>query len=155
MGAFEDGNYSTKPGFGGNGVNHPTTIGLADTYIPALQEFVEDLAIHSKSHDAYLDLVPIQSILTTWHSAPTGTTNSGANIRYANAPLTDFPGSVILTKPDGARLVLRKDIQQFNDAVKLLAGEFATYTTAGLTQVVIAYNGSIEASYTLTAYYSA
>ncbi|MBA9088641.1 lysophospholipase L1-like esterase [Fontibacillus solani] len=36
--------FNTKPGIGGNGVNHPSTIGIQEVYCTALQEFVDDLA---------------------------------------------------------------------------------------------------------------
>lgn len=42
-GLHEDGAYGTKPVIGGNGVNHPSTIGLEEVYVPALKEFVDDL----------------------------------------------------------------------------------------------------------------
>ncbi|MBA9088724.1 hypothetical protein FHR92_005242 [Fontibacillus solani] len=35
--------YNTKPGIGGNGVNHPSTIGVQEVYCTALKEFVDDL----------------------------------------------------------------------------------------------------------------
>jgi hypothetical protein len=38
------GDYTTKPGIGGNGVNHPSTIGLEEAYCTALSEFVEDIS---------------------------------------------------------------------------------------------------------------
>ncbi|MDO9549126.1 MAG: hypothetical protein Q7J65_09210 [Candidatus Marinimicrobia bacterium] len=36
--------YTTKKPYGGNGVNHPSSIGLEETYVPAMREFVEDLS---------------------------------------------------------------------------------------------------------------
>ncbi|AIQ26967.1 hypothetical protein P40081_01140 [Paenibacillus sp. FSL P4-0081] len=154
-GAFVDGDYNTKAGTGGNGVNHPSTTGLDATYLPVLREFVDDLALISQKTMLSLGLIPIPRIVSTWQTAPAATSTSGANLRYQNVPLTDFPGVVSLTKPDGTRLTLRKDIQKYDDAIKLLAGEFAVYASAGLLQVFIAFTGTIEASYTITAYYYA
>ncbi|MNC16018.1 hypothetical protein D3C75_638630 [compost metagenome] len=154
-GLFIDGDYDTKPGNGGNGVNHPSTIGLDATYLPVLREFVDDLASISQKTMLSLGLIPIPRVVSTWQTAPAATSTSGANLRYQNVPLTDFPGVVGMTKPDGTRLTLRKDIQKYDDVIKLLAGEFAVYASGGLMQVFIAFTGTIEASYTLTAYYYA
>jgi hypothetical protein len=38
------GDYTTKTEIGGNGANHPSTIGLEEVYCTALKEFVEDLS---------------------------------------------------------------------------------------------------------------
>ena len=46
FGLFEDGIYTTKPLIGGNGANHPSTIGVEELYVVALTEFVEDLSRH-------------------------------------------------------------------------------------------------------------
>lgn len=45
-GGYGTGGFMIKPIYGGNGLNHPSAIGIKNVYIPALQEFVDDLAAH-------------------------------------------------------------------------------------------------------------
>jgi hypothetical protein len=44
-------NFGTKPIRGGNGVNHPSTVGLNEVYVPAIKEFVDDIANFSFMKD--------------------------------------------------------------------------------------------------------
>ncbi|MCM3703794.1 hypothetical protein [Paenibacillus macerans] len=39
-----DGDYDTKSPYGGNGVNHPSTVGLENVYVTVLKEFIDDIA---------------------------------------------------------------------------------------------------------------
>lgn len=43
FGQHVDGNYDNKPLIGGNGVNHPASPGLAETYVRCIKELVQDL----------------------------------------------------------------------------------------------------------------
>jgi GDSL-like Lipase/Acylhydrolase family len=42
-GQFVDGDYTLKSPFGGNGVNHPSSIGVKEMYLPAIKEFVGEI----------------------------------------------------------------------------------------------------------------
>lgn len=44
FGEYETGVYTTKSPNGGNGINHPSSIGLQRVYMPALKEFVDDIS---------------------------------------------------------------------------------------------------------------
>lgn len=154
-GSFADGEYSTKTPWGGNGVNHPTTIGLEKAFMPVLREFVDDLASIVRSSSSSLKYVPLQRTITSWGTAAITNTTSGAELRYVNVPKTDLLNLVALAKADGTRISLRKDITTYDDVIKLNDGEFAVYSDPAYTYIFIAYTGSLSASYTFTAYYSA
>ena len=43
-GTFIDGDYSQRPITGGNGVNHPSSQGIIEMYLPCVKELAEDIA---------------------------------------------------------------------------------------------------------------
>jgi len=44
-GKYVSGDTSTKSPYGGNGINHPSSIGINQVYVPALREAVEDMPV--------------------------------------------------------------------------------------------------------------
>lgn len=152
-GQHVNGDYNTKTPYGGNGANHPSTIGLESVYMPALREFIDDLALLSNQSLISLRVLPKQVAISSWQTAPITTTASGANLRYQNIEKTEILRAASLTGSDGTRLKLRSDVRRYEDAVNLLDGEFAYYESNGATQVFIAYSGSLASSYTFTGYF--
>mgnify|MGYP000867918017 CR=1 FL=1 len=126
--------YNTKKPYGGNGVNHPSSIGLEEVYVPVLREFVDDLSNISKTVEKgiYVSQV-INSIVSS------GTTTSGAELGYFNAPVkTLYPILSELQKNNGTFYTKRTDITTFSEATALLDGEYAVYNTTDVTQIAIA-----------------
>ncbi|MDU0329239.1 hypothetical protein RW092_03365, partial [Paenibacillus sp. 3LSP] len=151
-GPYTNEDYSTKPINGGNGVNHPSTIGLDQVYVPVLREWVEDLSNAQMPTLIEKQLMPMVQT-PSWQTGGTTTTTSGANLRYFNAAKTDYPQVMTLQKSDGTYLKFRPDIKSFGAAVGLLAGEFAAYNVDNVTQVVYAFTGTADAN-RLTSYRS-
>lgn len=44
-GNYAEGSAETQEPFGGNGINHPSSIGLQEIYLPCIREFVNDLPL--------------------------------------------------------------------------------------------------------------
>jgi len=134
FGLHEYGIYSTKSPYGGNGVNHPSTIALEEVYTPVLNEFINDLSLSTTIVNRGI-YIP-QNIFV--NDVSTNTT-SGAKIGYSNAPIsTLYTDTSKLQNVDGTYWTKRNDITTFGEGVNLLNGEFAVYNTAGTTQIVLA-----------------
>ncbi len=144
-GLFTNGDYATKEPNGGNGVNHPSSVGINQVYIPALQEFVQDLSKFRMPSVFEQQLMPMVQT-PSWQIGGTATTTSGANLRFANVAKTSYPKVVTLQKTDGTYLKFRTDINSFSAAVGLLADDFGTYRSSDVTQLVYPFSGTADAS---------
>lgn len=79
FGEYVAGDYSVKAPYGGNGVNHPTSIGIEECYVPALTEMVRDIkeAVYTKTSFK-------TKIVTPWTSIPA---NSSVEIEVVQSDI--------------------------------------------------------------------
>ncbi|OMF21893.1 SGNH/GDSL hydrolase family protein [Paenibacillus sp. FSL H8-0259] len=136
FGAYAAGDYSVKQPYGGNGVNHPSSIGIEEGYVPALAELVEDIkhvaSIRNRNTD--WSLFPVTETKDSVDSGKAGYS------RIALGSITDYP---ILT----ARLVssggtVYKLQKAYNASVYdhfslLGTNEFGIYNSGGVTTIII------------------
>lgn len=84
-GNYENGNYSTKYPYGGNGVNHPTDFALNFLYVPFMEKFIEKIKMLYEKRRTYLFPISIKSsqlstVGNDWGN--NGQTNSGLPLLF-------------------------------------------------------------------------
>jgi hypothetical protein len=81
-------NYSTKSPFGGNGSNHPASLGLCDTYVKSIKEMMQDISVkdcsvgvvYKNTGTAQTTAVTTQEDLMSY-TIPGGTLKPGKRVR--------------------------------------------------------------------------
>lgn len=108
---------------GGGGINHPTTYGVEQCYVPALQEFVNDIEIISATDLPLNSLnLMVKELNVTWSGliAP--------SYYYFNLPESLlFAKQSLLKDSTGAYLIQNKNVNSFADKELLANNEFGVY----------------------------
>lgn len=126
-----DADYATKMPYGGSGVNHPSSIGIEECYIPPLQEMVNDMVdtVKNSNRNADYGLFPVTQTIDS-ATAVTGycTITLGA---IANYPIS----SARLVSAGGTIYKLNKTFvgpwNSTTEQAKLGTNEFGMYNAAG------------------------
>lgn len=133
-GGYASGDYGVKQPYGGNGVNHPSSIGVQEIYTPCMAELVEDISRH----------ITNSNIKTDYAYYPVTETKSSVNIDGTFSAIdmgliTDYP---ILTarvvSSGGIVYKLNSAISNYGDAItKLNLNEFGIYNTDGHNMIIL------------------
>ena len=139
FGGFVEGDatYATKMPYGGSGVNHPSSIGIEECYIPPLQEMVNDMVdtVKNSNRNADYGLFPVTQ---TMDSAPAVTGYSSIVL----GSITNYPiFSARLVSAGGTVYKLNKTFigpwNSTSEQAKLGTNEFGMYNASGTVILLI------------------
>lgn len=146
-GGYIEGDYGVKQPYGGNGVNHPSSIGVQEIYTPCMAELVEDISSHISN----------SNIRTDYTHFPVAETKSSTNIDGAFSAIdmgqaSDYPIlTARLVSPSGTTFKQNNTVNSFSDAVaKLQPSEFGMYISEG--HVLIVVKATAATGWTITTY---
>ncbi|WP_157764101.1 hypothetical protein [Paenibacillus borealis] len=136
FGAYAAGDYSVKQPYGGNGVNHPSSIGIEEGYVPALVELVEDIkhVVSIRNRNTDWSLFPVTE---TRDSIASGVT--GISV-IALGSITDYPKLTARVVSSGGTVYKLNRVYNaspYDHGVLLGTNEFGIYNDSGTVRLVI------------------
>jgi hypothetical protein len=133
-GAYVAGDYSKKTPYGGNGVNHPSSIGLEEVYVPALKEFVEDVVRSSSAALPY----GVSGVMQKDRGVTFFGVDGHTGYYYANLTTPQPVNATgMLRNNSGTYYTRNREVKNIDDLALLGDEEFAAYVSGGVVQLLI------------------